>query len=309
MLDSRRDGATWIKRLSSYEKTHSTSLAARHGWVRLLEDLGLQPRFVAAAGLAEALQRQRPRLLVLGATIALSDAAATAVRGFVEAGGVVLADHTPALYDERLVLRQRPALDALFGIQGRSHALRDLMIDQGKALPAARLASGGAAAERGLRAEISDPEGDFHVQMEHQVGRGRAYYLNMAVCDYGRVRLDPGALAAALDLRRRVRFVLRQAGIEPPVHLRAQGMPTCLERMVLTARDGRRLLAIRVNALESPTIMQQLIARGPVSLQLMFARPTVLVDLLTGRVTAAALRHEVPLDPRRGLFFEVRDGG
>ena len=70
MHDSRDDGPTWIRRLTSYEAAHSTSMAARESWIRLIQDLGLQPKLVAEADLARELtaarrQRQGPDVLIL----------------------------------------------------------------------------------------------------------------------------------------------------------------------------------------------------------------------------------------------------
>jgi hypothetical protein len=306
MLDSRLDGKTWIKRLSSYEATHSTSLAARHGWLRLLEDLGLQPLMVAEADLHARLVANPPRVLVLPATIALSDATAAAIVHFVKRGGTVVADHSPGLYDERLRLRPEPALDALFGVHGRSLSIDRLQVHEGVPAAAARLQAGPAAAERGLRAKISDPVSGFHVQMENQRGAGTAYYLNLAVCEYGKVRLDPKRLHAAVGLRKRVRHVLRQARVDPPVLVQAKGLPTCLERMVLKSTAGGRLLAVRVNALESPAVLAELSKGGPYTALLRFKTKVPVVDLLTGKTHPAALQHELPLDPYVGIFLQVR---
>ncbi|MEE2887988.1 MAG: alpha-amylase family protein [Planctomycetota bacterium] len=308
MLDSRADGDTWIKRLSSYEARHSTSLAARRGWIRLLEDLGLQPLLVSSTRLLAALRKSRPRVLILPATIALSDAVADAIKKYVEDGGVLLADHSTGLYDERLARRERPALDDLFGIQSRGTGIASQFVIGGRAVKKARLRSGAAVAEHGLRAAVSDVKSGRHLQMENEAGRGRTCYLNMAVCEYGSVRLDPKAIGAALDIRRRVRFVLRTAGVTPPVYIRAKGMPTCLERMVLRARDGRQLLAVRVNALESPELLAKLIKRGPVEIELSFPKKTVLKNLLTQKTTGSATTHSVSLDSSLGLFLEVEKG-
>src|SRR5690606_37014053 len=119
-----------------------------------------------------------------------------------------------------------------------SLALEDLLVHQGRVAASGRLQHGAAAAERRIRGRGAEPDHGFHVQIEREVGRGRAHYLNIAVCEYSAVRLDPSRLDTALDLRRRVRFVLRSAGVEPPVALRAEAMPTCLERMILDGRNG-----------------------------------------------------------------------
>ncbi|MHC5069970.1 MAG: hypothetical protein ACYTGO_05725 [Planctomycetota bacterium] len=259
MLDSRGDGATWIRRLSSYEVAHSTSIAARHGWVRILEDLGTQPRLVPAPELAKRLQAAPPRLLVLPATLALDAASGRAIRKFVNDGGVVVADHSTGLYDEHLRRRDVGLLDPMFGIQRRSLLYQDQLVAQGLPAAAGRLTTGAAAAERGLRGGLAETAaGDLRVQLERNVGKGRAIYLNLAMCEYGRVRLDQKRLSAALDLRQRVRWVLREAGVSTPVVVVSERVPTCVERIVLQAADGRTLLAVRVNALEAPKILREI---------------------------------------------------
>ena len=306
MLDSSGDGATWIKRLSSYEATHSTSLAARHGWIKLLEDLGLQPRLVAEDDLPRLLADGGPRLLVLPATIAISDRAVSAIEKYVEGGGVLAADHSPALFDEQLHLRTEPALDELFAVSGRTGTLGDLRVRQGKPTDDVRLITGAAAAEPRLSSELHDSVSGFRVQMEGERGNGKTFYLNLAVCEYGAVRLDPERLATALDLRRRVRVVLNQAGVVPPVSLRAEGIPTCLERMELIGVDGRNLLAVRVNALAAPGVLAELADKGPFEIDLMFPDEVTLVDIASGAVYERSSQHSLSLDPYAGLFLEVR---
>lgn len=305
MLDSRDDGDTWIRRLTSYEATHSTSIAARHGWVRILEDLGMQPRLVPAAELAQRLRRQPPRLLVLAATLALSEANGRAIQEFVSNGGFLVADHSTGLYDEHLCRRDRGLLDRLFGIRKRSLLYRDQLVVQGRPAAAGRVESGAAAAERGLVGGAAENVGGLRVQLERHVGKGRAVYLNLAVCEYGRVRLDPKHLRTALDLRQRVLWVLREAGVATPVLVVSERVPTCLERVVLRARDGRTLLAVRINALEAPAVLREIAKGGTRPLKLTFPDRHRVEDLITGRSWPAATDHQLRLDPIRGLFLVV----
>ena len=180
-----------------------------------------------------------------------------------------------------------------------------MLVHEGRARRAGRLSSGAAAAERGLRARLSDPVGDFHVQLEQRLGTGSAFYLNLAVCEYGRFRLDPARVQAAVALRRRVRHVLREARVDPPVLVEARGLPTCIERTVLRRPDGQRLIAVRVNALAAPAILARLAAGGPYRATLRFPKALALVDLATGVTRPAATAHELPLDPYTGIFLAV----
>jgi hypothetical protein len=304
MLDSAQDGATWVRRLSSYEAAHSTSQKARSGWLRLLQDLGLQPTFVPETGLAEVLLRENPRCLVLGAAIALSDRNCQAIAAWVRSGGTLLCDHTPALYDEHLVLRRAGALDELFGVAQRTMAWDSLLVRQGRAAESARISSGASAAEGGLRGSLADARGGFHVFVEQNVGRGRAVYLNLAVCDYDRVRLDPAAIAAALDLRGRVRGVVRSCGVLPPFEVRGDGLPTCIERVVLRPRGGGRVLVARVHALDRPALLQTLSQRGPLPVVLSLPRPARLRVVGRAGILGPADRFELQIDAWTGLFLE-----
>lgn len=308
MLDSAVDGETWVRRLSSHEATHSTSLATRRSWVRLCEDLGLQPRFVTAEQLAVELTRGRPAVLVLPACLALPDVAIHAVRGYVRSGGVLLADHGAAIYDDRLRRRPVAALDDVFGVRGRSNAWDDMFTRDGFVSSAARLPTGAAAAERGLAGSLGEPTGcATEVQFEAAYGSGRAVYLNVAIGEYARVRLDPARFATAQDIRQRVRRVLRDARVEPPVVVRGDGWPTCLEVARLTARDGRALVAVRVNALDDVTLLRTLGERGARPVSLLFPAPVRLRDVLRDLDLGVRSRFELELDPWRALLLEVRE--
>ena len=243
--------------------------------------------------------------MVLPATIALSDRAAVAMEGYVERGGVLVADHSPALFDERLHLRSEPALDGLFAVSGRQGTLDSLRVRQGTPADNVRLVTGAAAAEPWLSSELHDPVSGFKVQMEGEHGQGKTIYLNLAVCEYGSVRLDAERLSTALDLRRRVRAVLNQAGVLPPVSLRAEGIPTCLERMELVSLDGRNLLAVRVNALSAPGVLAELAGKGPFAIELTFPDEVSLVDLASGEAHELSKQHVLSLDPYLGLFLQV----
>lgn len=304
MLDSAGDGMTWPRRLASYERTHSTSQAARVGWLRVLQDLGVEPRFVAEATLAERLLREPPRVLVLPATIALADRTAQAIRAYVHAGGTVLADHSTGLYDEQLLRRGGGALDALFGVTARSMRVDALMVREGK--PVAR-GRGLPLAEAGIAGAMGETRDGGMAHLEHALGRGRAVYLNAPVVGYGAWRLDAAAVEPARDLRRRVRGVLQRAGVEPPCEVRGDGLPTCIRRTRLRLRDGRDVLAVRVHALDAPAVLRELGREGARAVRLELPTPRRLFRLDGAQVgDGPATSFELRLDPWSALFVEVR---
>ncbi|MEO6593569.1 MAG: hypothetical protein ABIP94_02315, partial [Planctomycetota bacterium] len=300
MLDSAADGMTWVRRLSSYESTHSTSQAARLGWIRLLQDLGLQPHFVAEATLPERLLQQRPRCLVLPAAIALADRTVQAITAYVQAGGIVMGDHTVGLYDGDLVRRSAGGLDAVFGIEVRSLAWNDLLVREGRSTARA---GGLPLVERQLKGRMAERREEGQCFLENTLGRGRGVYLNAPVVAYDNWRLDEQHVEAARELRRRVRAVLQQAGVQPPCEVRGEGLPTCIERVPLRLRDGRRVLAIRIHALDAPRLLQRLAESGPrpVQVELPVARA---LRHLGGEDLGTNTRFDLRLDPFGALFLE-----
>ena len=330
MLDSRPDGKSWPKRLSSYERTHSTSVAARHSWVRLLQDLGYAFRFVRPADLGRERMggKRRPRALILPSMLALSEQEIAAIRRFAELGGLVIADETPARYSRALVLRRKPALDAFFGI-AREGAQRQVL--EGKALPSAqRLPSSVALCESGLAPEgltiarrvtdaaaaplirrglealgVQRHAGESWCQFERNVGKGRAVLLNLAVMEYASQRLERKHARATRDLRSRVRGILTAAGLRETCLVRIDQYPTILERQVY-AKAGRQILVVRANCLENPALLRELVERGPQKMTLVLPMAARLRDLFTGEaVGRAGRRIQATLDPLRGSYFVI----
>lgn len=326
MLDSRGDAETWPARLSSYERENSTSYATRHSWVRLLQDLGYPFRFVRPADLSKERMggTRSPKVLVLPSTLALSDRDCARVRAFAKAGGLVLADETPARYDERLRLRDRPRLDDFFGLR-RVRAQRRLsggkLFSSSLRLPTgvgvcetglapegvtvARLATAPEkrADARGLEAIGDARDGASWCQFERSVGRGRACLLNLAVFEYAKQRLRPEYALRCRDLRRRLRALFDAAGVSELCLVRIEGYPTILERQIFE-KDGRQMLVIRANCHEDPDLFRTLAARGPQKMTIVLPMAARLRDLFTGEaVGRAGRRIEATLDPLRGAYF------
>ena len=305
MLDSEQDGKTWIRRLSSYESTHSTSLAARASWVQLLQDLGYQPLLVPEQDLPRRLAQETPRAVVLPATLALT---AAAVRALENYRGLLLADHSVGLYDEHLQLRAAPVLEERFGLEPVRDAVPTVRVREGRPPETLRLPSGACAVETGRRGRLGEPCQFGEVQME-ATGRDRtACYLNLAVCEYSALRLDPQRVATARDLRVRVARALRLCGLEPTVHVVGDGLPTCVERIWLRSATGARTLAIRLDALANPAVAAEIGRRGAARIEVLLPAPLRLRDLSGGDPSEATTRQQHSLQPWRGLFLAVEGG-
>ena len=101
MLAQREKGDAWVKRSSSKERLDSEFLRLRESYCKLVEDLGLQYRFVSYAQVEDGeLLRRGYRVLVLPRSTALSAAEAREIKAFVAQGGAVIADGEPGRFDE-----------------------------------------------------------------------------------------------------------------------------------------------------------------------------------------------------------------
>jgi hypothetical protein len=268
----------------------------RDGWVGLLDDLGLSFRFVAAPQV-ETGGLRGARVLVLPYSLALSDREAAEIRGFVEAGGLLLADAASGLFDEHVAWRDRGALDALFGLEARSP--RERVSAVRAAAGAVRLSpdasalglvagelAGLAAFDPSLRAREGRAllgAGDADLAIARRVGRGRAVYLN-ALLD----RKD----ASRDAWRAVVRAMLADAGIRPAVRVTAGGKPVSRVRIARYRLGGYEIVAL---------------LDGAIDVQASFGRDGVTVydDAQQGRV----VRHEVDVElPRAAHVTNARSG-
>jgi hypothetical protein len=101
MLRNQPKGDAWAGRTSSSERLDSDFLRLRESYCRLVEDLGLQYRFVSYSQIENgALARSGYRILILPDSLALSAAEVAAIRQFLIGGGTVIASGEPGVFDE-----------------------------------------------------------------------------------------------------------------------------------------------------------------------------------------------------------------
>jgi hypothetical protein len=117
LRDWKDKGDAWTHRGSAEEGgADNTVRAAMAAYADAVEALGYAPRFVSAAALAAgALRHDGARIVVLPHAIALSPAAAEAIRRFVAAGGTAIADTMPGSFDAHGRRLDWPLLADLFG--------------------------------------------------------------------------------------------------------------------------------------------------------------------------------------------------
>jgi len=322
-IDCQPHGKTWINRSGSLDARLASSAGTLWAWTKLLEDAGLQYDFHSYADLLErGLDPREYRLLILARTLALSDQEAAAMARYVEAGGHILADHSPGWFDQHLRGRQRPALDDLFGIRehppagpGRLFGGRLLgEIDAERYwdknfVEAAAMMWDNCRRESGFVAA----ERDLNCFQEKTTGRGWAYLLNVSLIEYLFLRVfDPPEAAAR---RAFVRQLLARAGVRPEMQLRVDGKPLLRTEVTRWQAGDRTLLCVARNPLvfgEASEPWQETIVPGEtVLLEILLDRSVqAAVDERTGRALGDGDRFEVPWTTDQAAvvsFEEMKD--
>ncbi|NLO73868.1 MAG: hypothetical protein GX100_07160, partial [candidate division WS1 bacterium] len=180
--------------------------SCRDGMLKFCEQTGISSHFYSEKQiLAGKLDADGVTVLMMPQALCVSEAVAQALRQWVAAGGVLIADQRPGLRNERAALREKGVLDELFGVaqtvegdpqvttvQVPGQAWERVIVD-------ASLKPATATKGMGLQS-------DLPVGLVNQVGTGRAILLNISL----------GKLLANYDddaTRNFLREMLKQGGI------------------------------------------------------------------------------------------------
>ncbi|MES2571749.1 MAG: beta-galactosidase trimerization domain-containing protein [Verrucomicrobiota bacterium] len=227
ILDAQAHGKTWVNR-NNDDKLASSS-HVRHAWENMLRDSGLQFNHLSYVDVIQKGIPDEYKVLILPASLCLSEVEARRIKAFCERGGTVIADYLPGVWDQHG--RGRPdggVLDELFGVR------------HGGDLHAGDLFGGKLWVEVDQDANFSwktyeefltnknscirEAEG-FHKAVRsmsagkpNRVGKGMAVLMNLSPQWYNAYRVQ-GATAA----RKREFFMrhLSDAGVAPRVRVRA----------------------------------------------------------------------------------------
>ncbi len=115
--DHRQGGPDWTTRDAATEGGDSALRSSMRGAADLLTHLALPPRWISGDMLrAGALHDRGIRVILLPYAIALSDAEVAGLRAFAAAGGRVLADAAPGVFDAHGRRRRAPPLAGVAGL-------------------------------------------------------------------------------------------------------------------------------------------------------------------------------------------------
>ncbi|MGH9617933.1 MAG: hypothetical protein ACRD28_14430, partial [Acidobacteriaceae bacterium] len=116
MLERRPDGAAWMTRDAAYERSNNNFIRLRLSWCNLIQDEGLQYRFVSYDQIPKGeLLKDGYQVLILPDSTSLSQREANAIREFVSDGGIAIASGMPGTYDEHSKKLSQSSLADLFG--------------------------------------------------------------------------------------------------------------------------------------------------------------------------------------------------
>ncbi|KKK85962.1 hypothetical protein LCGC14_2768000, partial [marine sediment metagenome] len=116
IIDAESHTDTWKNRFT--DATISGAHLARKAWLNMLRDEGIQFTLVDYATVIQDGVPAEYKVLILPAANALSDVEARRIKAFCQAGGTVIADYMPGLWDQHGRGRKAGgALDDLFGVK------------------------------------------------------------------------------------------------------------------------------------------------------------------------------------------------
>jgi len=116
IMDAAAHGKTWINR--NNDARVGSAHQGRKAWENMLRDSGLQYNYISYVDVIENGIPPEYKVLILPACLCLSDVEARRIRAFSEAGGTVIADFMPGLWDQHGKGRSNGGvLDDLFGVK------------------------------------------------------------------------------------------------------------------------------------------------------------------------------------------------
>ncbi len=114
--DAAAHGKTWVNRDGDHRLGGSHMV--RHAWENMLRDSGIQYNFLSYVDVVQNGVPPEYKTLILPACLCLSDTEARAIEAFAQAGGTVIADYLPGVWDQHGRGRTKGgALDKMFGVR------------------------------------------------------------------------------------------------------------------------------------------------------------------------------------------------
>jgi hypothetical protein len=248
ILDAQVHRKNWTNRNGDHRLGSAPNV--RHAWENMLRDSGLQYNFLSYIDVVQHGIPAEYKLIILPATLCLSDAEAARLRDFVKNGGTLIADYLPGLWDQHGVGRKTGGvLDDVFGIR------------HDPALKSADVFGGKLWVELDQEANfywktyqsflttnntcIKDESGfdkavrNMPVAYVNHFGKGTAIMMNLSPQWYNAYR------AAGEEAARHRDVFLKHLGIQPTIRL--TGQDAFGYEITRWQKDGRTLCFVTLN--------------------------------------------------------------
>ncbi len=193
---------------------------AQWAFAQLVEDLGYQHRMLSYEEIEQG-KLEDYRVLLMPACTALSRKEAEAIRGFVQQGGLVIADTLPGILEDDGYLPRAGLLDDLFGVSRSGLPKQEGAKPIRFQLDGKEIESGLTVYDTALMAAAAKPaaaEGSPAVFV-HGAGKGTAVLLNTAIEQYRSLRQK----GEGEPERRTVGGFLEGVGLKPQVAISPEG--------------------------------------------------------------------------------------
>lgn len=268
MLAQRPKGENWVTRNSSTEYRDSDFLRLRESYCRLIEDEGLQYRFVSYGQVEDGeLLNGGYKVIILPRSTALSAREAAALREFAARGGTIIADGEPGLFDEH-----------------------------GKRL------------DKGQLADLFAATPGNNTFASHSAGRGRAVLLNTPVLNYHQYRLvnKEGPIHALFaDLLRTAgvqpAIAVTGPGGKPMVGIEAHTFRNGGATILAIMTNPQ----LRVDELGPPEFRSNERFAKPMSVQVALPRDSFVYDMRAGKALGRKREMSVTVQPYEPSIYSI----
>lgn len=228
--------------------------ANRDGWVKTINDLGLQFDFVSSEDVAtKGIANDKYKVVILPLAFALSNEEVQRLQEFVTRGGVVIADAAPGWFDQHCAWQTNDKLNQLFGISTAASDKRELKLTSGEISLSPQAAdwklpptvSGLRIAEPDVRASTGSAlfkVGSSEAAIVNHTGAGWTIYLNTAWDEYPKQRAAKFGGAAYREL---VQAIFNKADVRPSVVVTSpDGLPIAQAQIARYKFGNAEIVAI-----------------------------------------------------------------
>ena len=293
---------------------------ALDGWKFMLDDLGLNFRFVSSEQVeAGALGGGSCKVIILPVSYCLSGKEIEGLAAFAQAGGTIIADYAPGLFDEHGGIQTNPELMKLFGIERTGADVKilegDLVMGDAPSVGAKPRTLKLRYADEALKLTTGKPLAQFADKpalIVNAVGKGKTILLNCVMHDYAKSALMGGGetevigrgdIAFTTPLREMLGDLLAGIGIRPVVTLATKkgvNFQPLSQTVVYDAGAARYIGLLKSDMACEPIRPEE---RVPVEVDV--GMTGYLYDVRTGKYLGQGRKAELVMAPSIGQVLAV----